>query len=162
MWTHAIDIDVRAARVWPWVVQIGQDKAGFYSYQWLENLAGCQIRNSNVIETAWQTLNVGDALRLHPQVPPLTVAALKPGRWFVVTNESDASDTDSVEAHVSWLFLVEALGPHRSRLISRFRVDHAHSLRARLSYGSWLTESIGFVMDRAMLLGVKRRAEGRS
>ncbi|HVY31954.1 MAG TPA: hypothetical protein VHB79_35710 [Polyangiaceae bacterium] len=163
MWTHAVDIDIPAAGVWPWLVQIGQDKAGFYSYQWLENLAGCQIRNASSIEAAWQTLKVGDALKLHPKVPPLTVAAIQAGKWFVVTSETDAelAPGAEAEAHVSWLFLLEPLGPHRCRLISRFRVDHVRGWRARLSYGPWLTESIGFVMDRAMLRGIKRRAEGR-
>jgi hypothetical protein len=163
MWTHAVDIDVSVADVWPWLVQLGQDKAGFYSYAWLENLAGCQIRNANAIHAAWQKLKVGDPLKLHPKVPPLTVAALEPGRWFVVTSEPEdeiASET-ATEAHVSWLFLLETLGPNRCRLVSRFRVNHARGLRARLSYGPWVTESVGFVMDRAMLLGIKKRAEGR-
>jgi len=163
MWTHAVEIDVAVADVWPWLVQIGQDKAGFYSYTWLENLAGCQIHNSNVIEAAWQKLKVGDPLKVHPKVPPLTVAAIEPGRWFVVTSDTwtQTAPGATPEAHVSWLFLLESLGINRCRLISRFRVDYQRGWRTRLSYGPWLTESLGFVMDRAMLLGVKKRAEGR-
>lgn len=163
MWTHGVDIAASASSVWPWVVQIGQDKAGFYSYEWLENLAGCQIRNANVVRADWQDLKVGDPFKLHPKVPPLAVAAMNCGRWFVVMNEADSDFAlgSQSAARVSWLFFVEPLGSSRSRLISRFRIEHAPGLRARLSYGPWLTESIGFVMDRAMLLGIKRRAEGR-
>lgn len=161
-WTHSIEIDTHAADVWPWVVQLGQDKAGFYSYEWLENLAGCQLQNAERIEPAWQHLEVGDPLKLHPKVPPLTVAALEPGRWFVVSNAAEvaAAPGGQPEAHVSWLFFVEPLGEEKCRLISRYRIDHIQGVLARLSYGPWLTESLGFVMDRAMLLGVKERAEG--
>jgi len=163
-WTHAVDIAADASAVWPWVVQIGQDKAGFYSYQWLENLAGCEIENASCIHEDWQALSVGDALKLHPKAPPLTVAAIEPGRWFVVTSDidmADASPSAEPEARVSWLFLVERLEHDHCRLISRFRIEHVKNTRASLNYGPWLTESIGFVMDRAMLLGVKRRAESR-
>lgn len=157
MWTHAVDIHAEGSRVWPWVVQLGQDKAGFYSYEWLENLAGCQIHNARTIHPEWQTLRVGDALLLHPKMPPLVIGATEPGRWFVATNDAPADA--SPEVSVSWLFLIEPRGVAKSRLISRFRVAHAPGLRGRLSYGPWLTESIGFVMDRAMLLGIKRRVE---
>jgi hypothetical protein len=58
------------------------------------------------------------------------------------------------------LFYVEPLSPERSRFISRFRMGYAFkSKRARRMYGPYVTEAIGFVMDRRMLLGVKQRAE---
>lgn len=146
-------------------MQLGQDKAGFYSYQWLENLAGCEIQNSEVINPGWQKPAMGDPFRLHPKLPPLQIAALQSGRWFLVTNDPDlpalAADPRTADAapSVSWLFFVEPLGESRSRIISRFRIRHASGLKNRLTYGPWLTESIGFAMDRAMLRGVKRRAE---
>jgi hypothetical protein len=160
-WTHGIDIDAPAARVWPWVVQMGQNRAGFYSYQWLENLAGCEIRNADSINLAWQALAVGDPFRLHPKAPPLQVAALHEGRWFVVSSKLADDDAVEPEANASWLFFVEPLGETRCRFISRFRISYPAGVGARLSYGPWLTEAIGFVMDRAMLRGVKRRAEAR-
>ena len=42
--TRAVTIDAPAQQVWPWLAQIGQDRAGFYSYTWLENLAGCRMQ----------------------------------------------------------------------------------------------------------------------
>lgn len=162
MWTHAIEIDAPPAEVWPWVVQLGRDKAGFYSYEWLENLAGCDIQNAESIRPEWQQLAVGDALCLHPRVPPLRVAALEPGRWFVVTSEpEDAAPGMAVETEVqvSWLFFVEPLPGDRCRLISRYRASYPRGLRSQVTYGPWLAESIGFMMDRAMLRGIKRRAE---
>lgn len=160
-WTHAVDVDTRAGQVWPWLVQIGQDKAGFYSHEWLENLAGCKIRNGEYIQQRWQALQVGDALKLHPKVPPLTVAAIHPGRWFVVTNGSDALTEGAENVAISWLFLIEPLSEKTCRVISHYRIRHPKGWRARLTYGPWLTEAIGFVMDRAMLIGIKRRAEGK-
>src|SRR5262245_61191325 len=44
--THAVTIDAPPEAVWPWLVQIGQDRAGFYSYTWLEDLFGCRMRNT--------------------------------------------------------------------------------------------------------------------
>jgi hypothetical protein len=40
---HAVTIDAPVEKVWPWLAQLGQDRAGFYSYGWLENLAGCEM-----------------------------------------------------------------------------------------------------------------------
>jgi hypothetical protein len=60
---------------------------------------------------------------------------------------------------VSWTFVVEPRPGARSRVISRFRVHVAPSFVAHLSQGAYLTESIGFVMDRKMLLGIKERVE---
>ena len=45
--THAITIGAPAGAIWPWLVQLGQNRGGFYSYEWLENLAGCQMRNTD-------------------------------------------------------------------------------------------------------------------
>ena len=50
--THAITINAATKDVWPWVVQMGQRRGGFYSYTFLENLVGCQMRNANEIVPA--------------------------------------------------------------------------------------------------------------
>src|SRR5919197_4036569 len=41
---HAVTIHAPVAEVWPWLAQLGQDRGGFYSYEWLENLAGCRMQ----------------------------------------------------------------------------------------------------------------------
>src|SRR5262245_2575048 len=74
--THAITICAPAAEVWPWLVQMGQGRGGFYSYDWLENLFGCNIQNAGQIIPQWQDLKVGAGVRLHPKSPPLSVALL--------------------------------------------------------------------------------------
>lgn len=146
-WTHGIEIEAPATEVWAWIAQIGADRAGFYSYQWLENLAGCGIRNAETLHPEW-ALGTGDRLRLHPDVP-LTVDACAPGRYFVAAAPG-----------ASWLFLVEPRDGGRSRLISRFRCASPPSRAQRVALGPALLEPIGFAMDRRMLLGIKERAEG--
>ena len=58
--THQIDIDAPAAAVWPWLVQLGYERGGFYSFDLLERLAGVGITNAWRIEPRWQDLAVGD------------------------------------------------------------------------------------------------------
>jgi hypothetical protein len=174
-WTHAIEIARPAAEVWPWLAQLGQDKAGFYSYEALENLVGCHIRNADQIHAEWQALRIGDRFRMHPDVPPLTVLAAEPGRYFLVGNVGVPEDVAEVgealadgpkpTARVTWLFWLEPLGgedggpPQRCRFVSRYRILHGDAVRDRLAWGPTLLEPIGFEMDRRMLLGVKERAE---
>jgi hypothetical protein len=136
---------------------MGADRAGFYSYQWLENLAGCRLRNAEAIHPEWQ-LHAGQGLLLHPRVPPFAVIAVEPGAWLVAHSPPPANPGGPWIA-ASWLFLVEPLGDARCRFISRYRVDSSPDLVTRLESGPALLEPVGFAMDRRMLLGVKQRAE---
>ena len=160
-WTHGVEIAVPAERVWPWVAQIGANKAGFYSYQALENLAGCNVRNAETVHRDWEA-RPGGELRLHPKMPPLSIVAMERGRYFVALAPVDESARAEGRpwAAASWLFFVEPLGPARCRVVSRYRVQCSEHLVSRLSYGAMLLEPIGFAMDRRMLLGIRARAEG--
>lgn len=168
-WTHALEIARPAAEVWPWIAQIGQDKAGFYAYEALENLAGCKLRNADAIHAEWQCVKVGEPFRMHPDVPPLTVLAVEPGRHILVGSvgageaaggpAADRRAPTDAPLRVTWLFLLEPLDAHRCRFVSRYRVVYGDAMRERVVYGPTLLEPIGFEMDRRMLLGVKERAE---
>lgn len=163
-WTHAVEIDAPAARVWPWVAQVGAERGGFYSYQWLENLLGCEIRNAEAVHPGWE-VKVGQSLVLHPgpRAPRLLITAVEPGHYFVshAPAEEAARDLGETWSSGSWLFLLEPLGESRCRFISRYRAVGSHDVAARLAFGPTLLEPIGFAMDRRMLLGVKERAERR-
>jgi hypothetical protein len=76
---HAVTIDAPVEEVWPWLAQLGQDRAGFYSYEWLENLAGCEMRNADRIHPEWQHRELGETVHLHP-AGGLTVNVFEPGR----------------------------------------------------------------------------------
>jgi hypothetical protein len=173
-WTHAVQVQAPAADVWPWVAQIGADRGGFYSYQWLENLIGCQVRNAAEVHPEWAAREGGE-LRLHPKAPPLRIVSVQPGRALVaymppVPTLSDARPGESPQPSgpargrdrwmtASWLFLVEPDGPARCRVISRYRCGTSADLLSRLQFGPAIVEPVSFAMDRRMLIGVKQRAE---
>lgn len=60
---HAVTINASPRAVWPWLVQLGQDRAGFYSYDWLERAFGADVRNVQEVRDEWQSRQVGDFVR---------------------------------------------------------------------------------------------------
>lgn len=159
-WTHGIEIDASAGEVWGWVAQIGADRGGFYSYQWLENVVGCEVRNAERVHPEWALVS-GDHLRLHPKMPPLAVVESVAPRHLLVLGPPDPAAMASGKhwAAATWLFFIDDLGPGRCRLVSRFRSDYSDDLATRLANAPGLVEPVGFAMDRRMLLGIKARAE---
>ena len=159
-WTHGIEIAAPAEALWLWVAQLGAERAGFYSYQWLENLVGCEVRNAERIHPEWQAKK-GDSFRLHPKMPALQIAELIPGQALLAYGAPDvqAQAAGKPWVAVTWLFFIESLGAARSRLISRYRCATSDDLASQLSLGQTFIEPIGFAMDRRMLLGIKERAE---
>src|SRR3954447_6022450 len=106
--TRAVTIEAPVDAVWPWLAQIGQDRAGFYSYEALENLAGCEMRNADAIHPEWQWRARGETVFLH-RLYGLRVERFEPGRTIVLEG---------------WgAFVLEALGPDRTRLIARSRAS---------------------------------------
>ena len=65
--TEAVWIDAPASSVWPWLVQIGQDRGGLYSFETLENFVGLDYHNADRIHPEWQHLAPGDEMRLAPK-----------------------------------------------------------------------------------------------
>ena len=138
---HAPTINAPVERVWPWLAQLGQDRGGFYSYEWLENLAGCEMKNADRIHPEWQHREPGETVHLHP-AGGLRVSVFKPGRALGLEG---------------WgTFALEPLGSERTRLIARGGVPRGVGA---VAYGL-LMEIPHFVMERRMLLGIKQRAEG--
>jgi len=152
--TRAVTVQAAAADVWPWLVQIGQDRAGFYSYQWLENLFGLDIHNADVIRPEWQQLAVGDRIRLVPpgwfKLPDgvtMRVSRIDPGHSLVLFGDPWP---------VVWSFHVVPVRPLRCRLIARSRSPKTFGL---VRLGELLYDPITFVMTRKMLIGIRDRAE---
>jgi hypothetical protein len=159
-WTHGVKIDASPELVWHWVAQIGADRGGFYSYQWLENIAGCGLRNADSIHQDWE-LELGDEVLLHPKVPPLRVVRLERGHHFLALAPLDESARAAGKpwAVASWLFELTPLAEGGCRLVTRYRVACSPDLATRLALGPALLEPVGFAMDRRMLLGIKQHAE---
>jgi hypothetical protein len=155
-YVHAMTIDTPPAAVWPWIAQLGQEHAGFYSYEGLENLFGCRIHNASRIHPEWQHPQVGDLVYLHPRVPPLPITRLEPGRLIVLGGPPDAQG-----AQGTWGFYLLA-GPNgTTRLLERGRNAYPADagMGTKLIFGPMLIEPISFVMSRRMLRIVKRLAE---
>jgi len=157
--THAITINASPARVWPWLAQIGQNRGGFYSYSWLENLAGCEIHNADHVVPEWQTIRTGDVLWLHPRETPLPVLFAEPDRALVVGGATPVEFEGATEVEGgTWCFFLEPVDEHKTRLIVRIRWSRKPGFRSRF-YDYFLLEPAHFVMERKMLLGIKGRVE---
>ena len=156
--TEGVWIDAPAAAVWPWLVQLGQDRGGLYSYAALENLIGLKYRNADRIHPEWQRLAVGDVVRLVPRGwmglrdgLALPVAQLIEGQSIVLRQEPPQFPFDGV-----WSFHLQPRWEDRCRLLVRSRS------RMRLPgevVGAELAGPVTSLMTRGMLLGIKRRAE---
>lgn len=149
--THAVGVNATVGDVWPWIVQIGQRRGGFYSYAWLENLFGCRMTNATGIVPQWQQLAVGDEIWLHPKAPPLKVVAIEPERALVLGGRSERSA-------FSWAFVLEELKDEGSRLIVRGK-GHWGMGWLEKPFNYFIDEPAHFIMERKMLLEVKRLAE---
>jgi hypothetical protein len=152
--TRAITVGVPPDQVWPWIAQIGQGRGGFYSYDFLENLAGCDIHSANQIVPEWQDLEVGDPVMLTPEVA-LTVALLDRGEFLVlrggVTMGNSAPPYD-----FTWTFALRAEPSGTTRLVVRERYAYTRPW-ARLLVEP--AEAVSFVMSQKMLRGIRDRAE---
>jgi len=148
--TLAITVGARPEYIWPWLVQMGYQRGGLYSYDWLDRLFGYLDRPSaDSILPDFQSLAVGDEIRIgRGQGFPVT--AVEPYRALVLSGTGDGFAW-------AWQFGLYSLDHKRTRLVSR------NLVRVRSSVGSWLfmrvIEPAAFLMTRRMLLGLRERAE---
>jgi hypothetical protein len=152
--TRAITVRASADQVWPWVAQLGQGRGGFYSYDFLENLVGCDIHSADRIVAEWQDVGVGDEVRLAPQVG-LVVAMLERGRSLVLRGGIPMGNT-APPYDFTWAFVLRDEPDGTTRLLVRERYAYTRSW-ARLIVEP--AEAISFVMSQKMLRGIKDRAE---
>jgi hypothetical protein len=152
--TRAISVGRRRDVVWPWIAQLGQGRGGFYSYDFLENLVGCNIKSAEQIVPEWQHVVVGDEVRLAPDVP-LKVALVEPGRTLVLRGGVPIGDTPP-PYDFTWAFTLRDAPDGSTRLL----------VRERYSYQRWwarpvveVAELMSQVMSQRMLRGIRDRAE---
>jgi hypothetical protein len=152
--TRAITIRASADQVWPWIAQLGQGRGGFYSYDFLENLVGCDIHSADRIVPEWQDVVVGDEVRFAPEVG-LPVASLDKGRSLVLRGGVPIGNT-TPPYDFTWAFVLRDEPDKTTRLLVRERYAYTRTW-ARLIVE--LTEVLSFVMSRKMLREIKERAE---
>src|SRR4051812_2968043 len=64
--TRAVTVNAPAAAVWPWLQQIDQQRGGFYSYRWLENVARCHMPKVHHLVLEWGERQVGEKVWMTP------------------------------------------------------------------------------------------------
>jgi len=140
--TRAVSIHAAPDRVFPWLLQIGYGRGGWYSYDRIDNDGRPSVAH---IDPQLQRLAPGDRLEMMPGMGPI-VHEIVPGHHIVSAGEAD-----------SWCLLVEA-APDGTRLISRWRQDWPRTI---LTY-VWvaLADPGAFVMEQKMLRTIRDLAEG--
>ena len=164
--TRAISVKAPAAAVWPWLVQLGQNRGGFYAYDVLENLMKLDVHSADSIHPEWQDLTVGeDYVTLDPdEYMKMTIAVLDPPRAFVIRSgvpgeaPQPAGDFFKGEIDFSWAFVVEPLDARSSRLLIRCKGSWHNTVAAAFVRPFGL-EPVHFIMEEGMLRGIRERAE---
>ena len=149
-YTRAVSIQAKPEEIYPWIVQLGAERGGMYSYEWLEtNILRCELINADRIHPEWQDLKVGDPVKMCPGPsgpPPYEVALLEPNRVIVMGHRENENWIEV------WQFILIPQEDGSTRLI----------LRSRNAAQGWFWDAIRpgeFIMARGMLLGIKERSE---
>lgn len=154
--TRALTIQASSREIWSWLVQMGQDRAGFYTHNWVEKLLMSGIPNLREIHPEWQELKVGDIMRTNREIQPghplgWPVAIVEPDRALVVRSKSLPLGT--------YAFVLDPLDPQATRLIVR---DRAVWRWWQYPFLLFVYEPLHAYMETGLLQGVKKRAEKAS
>src|SRR5579884_2944485 len=157
--TRAIEIAAPASKVWNWLAEVGQDRAGYYSYDWIERIAGFHVRNAYTLLPQWQQRAVGDFV---PAAPPtgfgglfgskvgFRVAVFVPSQLYVLNSRI-----------LCWSFILQPVDSAHTRLVVRARGNATPGIK---NYALSLVDffALGpahFIMEHKMMLTLKSRAE---
>ena len=159
-WTHAETINAPPEQVWPWIAQLGDTRAGYYSYTFIENQVGSLTgasgyavvyANADRIHPEWQNPQPGDEIIQSV----LKIRAVKPGEYLL----ADATQPKSF--NWLWLWQLQPVdGGQHTRLLVRFGIQLP--TEASNPAMTFVMDIGGFVMEQNMLQGIKLRAEGGS
>lgn len=164
--THAITIDARPEDIWPWLKQMGCRRAGWYSYDWLDN-GGAP--STHEIVKRWQRLEIGDHIPGSPSDPPgegFEVIDLKEGQYLVLSafnhlpSFTPVREGEMPEAfwRTTWCFFLQPVNDHQTRLLARSNL-HFHPKWLVYPLAQLLARPLHFFMQRKQLNGIKERAE---
>ena len=148
--TRAISIDAPPSCIWPWLMQMGSGKGGVYTYDWIENLFGLHMHSVEEVLPQFQDRKVGDVEQLGQKGPRLRVEILNVERAMVLYSE---------DGNWVWAFCLYPVTPDRTQLVSRNRIATPAAGLFQRAFGVLVMEPGSLIMERKMLLGIKRRAE---
>jgi len=139
--TRAVTINAPAERIWPWIVQIGYKKAGFYSWDILDNDG---IPSAGRIIPEFQKLEIGDLVPLSDHTDA-AVVSMELNEHLLLVFQSEGT--------VTWAWALYKIDANRTRLVNRLRW-HASS-----AVSQFVLDAFEIIMMRKHLLGIKHRAE---
>jgi hypothetical protein len=146
---RAITIEAGPEEIWPWIAQMGElPRGGFYSYLTVERLLRMKVANAEQILPEFQNPNMGDAL---DRAGRMLVKAVTPGRMLVL------GPPPMPDLQVTWAIGLYPAGDKATRLVSRCRARLARDAKGILTF--LMLDPGQFLMERKMLLELKRRAE---
>lgn len=158
--TQAVTINATPEQIFPWLLQIGVDRGGMYSYDWLENLMGLNVHSIDRLVPELQTASAGDFWRFTPKDffiadgPGVFVMDLEPNRAIVGCFGVPSKPPPPCSG--TWQLVLDPKGNGTTRLILRARTDAASPMTGL--FGA-VFDPITFVMQRGMLLGFRDRVE---
>lgn len=149
--THAVTIEAEAAAIWPWLVQMGGGRAGWYSYDWIDNLARPSARE---ILCEWQGLEQGSVVPAYPGASDWFVAeVVDPNRCLVLTMPRRRG-----HARATWTLYLDPLPDCSTRLIVRIVLGYQPLGLPRVLL-RWMGRLAHHVMQTRQLANLKWRAE---
>jgi hypothetical protein len=163
--TRGIDISAAPDQVWPWLVQMGYGRGGWYSYDWLERRVGAgdfaEGGSARRVIPELQQLAVGESVALSPN-GGLTVAVLDPARALVLHyrmnafTAAPAREGDRAVFDWTWAFVLTPVDGASCRLLVRVRAGYRP--RWLWVFMPFVLEPVHFMMERKMLRTIRLRA----
>lgn len=151
VYNRAVTVNASPEEIYPWLVQIGAERGGMYSYEWFEtNILRCELINADRIHEEWQDLKVGDKVKMCPGdwgPPAYEVGLIASNRAMVIGHQQNGKWSDV------WQFILVPQADGTTRLIVRGRETKSGTIWDVIRPGE-------FIMMRGMMLGIKERAEG--
>ncbi len=154
--TRAVTIDAPPEQVWPWIVQLGYGRAGFYTYDLIDNAS--QPSAETILE-AYQHPAVGDLMPMFKEKKDLaiayTVTAFESNQWMVWVHRPHPTEIPDS----TWTWRLTPVPGGKTRLVTRMKQAYRWATPGLAMFNLVLMEMGDFAMERRMLMGIKRRAE---
>ncbi len=142
--TRAINIKATKEKVWPWIAQTGQNRGGFNSYFWLENLFGAKMVNADNIHPEWQNPQPGDTVYYGKNQGFALVSLFRVNEYYSLGG---------------WTFYLQPFDANNTRLLVRYPSMQVTQSKLMTLYYYGLFEPLHFIMESGMMMGIKQKAE---
>ncbi len=145
--TRAVTVNAFPEEIWPWLMQIGRTRGGWYSYDLVDNSS---VPSAERIIPELQNLQIGNVIPTRSDGKHgFKVKTIDPNHHLLLGND---------ESTFTWLFLLDPINENRTRLITRLRMKY--DLYTPFAFIIVLIDIGDFPMMRQCMLGIKARAEG--